>query len=284
MTEYAVTIMVAPGNPHWQAFSEVAETVCVALNMLGHDCVLTHEVNIPGRRHIFFGARGPHRHLIPDDSILYNMEPIHPEAWQVDDGVLDLLRTHLTWDYSTSNITALKEHGIRGVQHVPVGHVDELERIPVVEEEDIDVLFIGGANHRRMLPITALRILGVNAQTHFGVYGPERDLLYARAKIVLNLHAFQGQAFEIVRVSYLLANGRFVVSETADAAETAGLESSVAFSGYNRLVDTCMHYLEEPTERARRARAGRAIMRARPAVEYVRRALDAQLPTELNLR
>jgi hypothetical protein len=278
MTRFAVTIVVSPGNPHWQAFSDVAETVCVALNRLGHDCVLTHELNIPGRRHIFFGAGGAQRQLIANDAILYNMEPIHPESTHVNDGLLDLLRTHQVWDYSSSNITALKELGIHGVQHVPIGHVAELERIPVVSEEDIDVLFVGGANHRRMLPITALQILGVNAQTHFGVYGPERDLLYARAKIVLNLHSFRGQAFEIVRVSYLLANSRFVVSETADAAEVAGLEESVAFSGYNRLVDTCMHYLAEPTERVRRAEAGRAIMGARSAVEYVRGALDAELP------
>ena len=35
----------------------------------------------------------------------------------------------------------------------------------------------------------------------------------ARSKIVLNLHQYDAQVFEIVRVSYLLANRRAVVSE-----------------------------------------------------------------------
>ncbi|MGO4649282.1 hypothetical protein AB4305_30730 [Nocardia sp. 2YAB30] len=284
MTKFAVTIVTLPGNPHWQAFREVAETVYIALRRLGHDCVLTQEVDIPGRKHIIFGAGPSQDRTIASDTILYNLEPIHPESTTVDDNLLALFRAYQVWDYSLSNIAALKRHGIQNVRYVPIGHVPELERIPVAAEQDIDVLFVGGINHRRMMPITALQILGVNAQTYFNVYGLERDLLYARAKIVLNLHSFAAQPFEIVRVSYLLANGCFVVSENADATETTGLESAVAFTDYSRIVDTCMRYLAEPAERARRAQAGRAVMRARSAVEYLRRIGDADISTEPNAR
>ncbi len=270
MTKFAVTMVATPGNPHWRAFSEVAESVCIALRTLGHDCVMTHELDIPGRTHILFGAGPRQRAAISADAILYNMEPIHPEAITVDQGLLEMFHFHQVWDYSLVNVEVLRRLGVPRVRHVPVGHVPELERIPALPDEDIDVLFIGGCNHRRMMPLAALQILGVNAQTYFGVYGPERDLLYARAKIVLNLHSFSGQAFEVVRVSYLLMNGRFVVSETAAAVDTEGFERSVAFADYGRIVETCMHYLENPAERAVRARAGRAIMRARPTAGTLR--------------
>jgi hypothetical protein len=61
------------------------------------------------------------------------------------------------------------------------------------------------------------------------VYGQARDALVARARIQLNVHYYEAKVFEVVRVSYLLANGRFVVSETgADAEEEASFGPGVA--------------------------------------------------------
>ena len=47
----------------------------------------------------------------------------------------------------------------------------------------------------------------------FNAYGGKRDALIARAKVVLNIHYYAAQVFEIVRVSYLLANSKAVVTE-----------------------------------------------------------------------
>jgi len=54
-------------------------------------------------------------------------------------------------DYSVRNIAALEDMGIHDATHVPLGYAKVLERIPTVKE-DIDVLFYGAYNERRMAP------------------------------------------------------------------------------------------------------------------------------------
>ncbi|MEU4313316.1 hypothetical protein [Nocardia sp. NPDC024068] len=273
---FAVTIAPPPSYQHREAFREVAETVDIALRRLGHDSVLTDELRVPGRRPIVFGSNtlswwGLE---VPDDAVLFNLEQIAPESEWVTEELLSLFRRHIVWDYSLRNIAALRELGVPDVRHVPIGHVPELERIPPAVERDIDVLVVGSLNERRLAPIERLRGLGVNAQAHFGLYGPARDALYARAEIILNTHYYDTKIFEIVRVSYLLANGLFVVSEDcADAEEAAPFAPAVAFTGYDRVVETCLHYLDSPAERAARIEAGREIMRDRPATGYLAAAV-----------
>ncbi|MGW5388302.1 glycosyltransferase family protein [Nocardia sp. NPDC003963] len=218
----------------------------------------------------------------PDDAILFDLEQVSPESKWITGELLALFRRHTVWDYSLRNIAALRDLGIEGVRHVPIGHVPDLERIPPAAQRDIDVLFVGSLNEHRRAPIERMRGLGIEAQAHFGLYGPARDALYARAKIVLNTHYYDAGVFEIVRVSYLLANGIFVVSENcADIEESSRFAPAVVFDDYENLVPTCLHYLSLPTERAARADAGRAIMRSRSATEYIAAAVAALRPARL---
>ena len=80
--------------------------------------------------------------------------------------------------------------------------------------EDIDVLFVGSVNERRLIVLKQLAAQGINVDARFNLYGAERDAFVARARIILNVHFYDARLFEIVRVSYLLANRKCVVSET----------------------------------------------------------------------
>jgi hypothetical protein len=135
-------------------------------------------------------------------------------------------------------------------RHVPIGNAPELARIARSPRPDIDVVFCGSLTERRVAILQSLREHGVNVESVCGVYGTERDALLARAKIALNLHAFESKVFEIVRVSYLLANQLFVVSEPGlgEPVERA-LASGVAFADYDDLVERCVHYLAAEQER-----------------------------------
>ncbi|MEU6063256.1 hypothetical protein ABZ864_01780 [Streptomyces sp. NPDC047082] len=278
---FAVTVLRPPGYQHWEAFKEVATTVHLALLQLGHDSVLTHDLRLPGRRHIIFGSNLLGRHpnptdILPENSILYNLEQVSDRSPWITQGMLDLFRKHTIWDYSARNVAELERMGVDGVSHVPIGHVAELERMRPMAEEDIDVLFIGSLNERRLAPIRQLASEGFNAVARFGVYGEARDALLARAKIVLNIHFYEAKVFEIVRVSYLLANGRFVVSEHGcDTEEEARLASGLAFTDYAKIADTCRHYIQRADERRTRAEAGRALMRSNPATDFLRPAITA---------
>ena len=274
--KFAVSIITPPNYQHSAAFREVAETVHCALLELGYDSVLTSRTNYPDRQHIIFGSNLlPFYHPpLSSNSILYNLEQIFVGSPWLHPGLLDIFRQYPVWDYSESNIKQLAQLGITNVQYVPIGYVPQLTRIPPAEE-DIDVLFFGTLNDRRRNIIKSLGENGVKTQVLMGVYGKERDQFIGRSKIVLNIHYYETQIFEIVRVSYLLANRRFVISESGcDPVEEGAFSSGVVFAGYDGLVRTCLDFLSRPEDRRRIAEAGFDIMVKRPETDYLRAAIQ----------
>ena len=272
----AVCIVSPPGYPHSEAFREVAQVLQAAAGALGHDAVLGGQTVLPGRRSIVLGpnllARFPQP--LPDDAILYNLEQAGDGPW-FEPEVLSLFRRHAVWDYSERNAANLAAMGVPRPRVVPIGWHPVLERIGPAEE-DIDVLFYGSTNPRRLRVLAALREAGLRVEAAWNVYGAARDALIARSKLVLNVHYFEAKVFEIVRVSYLLANGRAVVSERGAAPEEeAPFAQAVRFADYDELVPACVELLRDGRERARLAQAGRAAMRSRPETEILEEALWA---------
>ena len=274
---FAVTIASEPGYAHGEAFREAAETVHHGLRALGHDSILSDRTDNPDRQHVIFGANLithlnlPHR-LLPG-SILYNLEQIYDDSPWLTHDLVALYQQHIVWDYSVANIAALAHHGVHA-QHVPIGYVPELTRIPPAAVQDIDVLFVGSLVERRVSVLQALHDAGANVIPVFGVYGAARDALIARSKIVLNLHLYDAKVFEIVRVSYLLANRCFVISERgSDPAGEQPYAEGVGFADYPALAQTCLQYLGDPAGRARVAQRGQEIFTQRRAVDFLRRVL-----------
>ncbi len=277
MSAYAICIVQPPGFFHSEAFREVGELLLHGLRRLDHDAILSDNADHQGRQAIVLGSclLPPQSRPLPGDAILYNLEQIYPGSPWLSPHLLELFRRHAVWDYSARNAARYAELGLPRPRVVPIGHVPELVRIPrSPERDDIDVLFYGSLNERRQAILDALRARGLRVEAVFGVYGEARDRLIARSKIVLNLHFYEAKVFEIVRVSYLLANGRCVVSERgADPAEEHELEEGVAFADYGELVNTCARLVSDPAARARLREAGQAIMTRRDEVAYLREAL-----------
>jgi FkbM family methyltransferase len=271
---FAVTILRQPGNIHSECFRDLAETVNAGLNALGHDSVIAEELSVPGRRSIVFGsnliANLDAPVAFPGGSILYNLEQIYDGSPWLTPDLIAAFRAHTVWDYSRANIGALAAYGVTA-QHVPVGYVPALSRISPSPAPDIDVLFIGSLAERRLGILRALERQGARVVAIYGSYGPERDSVIARAKIVLNIHFHPAKVFEIVRVSYLLANRCFVVSETgSDAGIENAFAGGVGFADYDRLVDTCLAYLRDPIGRSQVASRGFAIMSSLAEADFLR--------------
>jgi hypothetical protein len=274
---FAVTIVNPVNYPHTEGTREVAESLYYALVSLGHEAILTTRTDCPGGRPIVLCPHLlPHVHTrLAADAVLHNLEQVESVADKFSPRLLDLFRRHEVWDYSTRNIEQWACLGIRAVRHLPVGYVPQLSRIPR-DEEDVDVLFYGSVNERRQDILTALRQRGIKTEVLFGAYGTTRDRAIARAKIVLNMHYHESKVFEIVRVSYLLANRRFVISESGcDPQEDAEFSAGVVFAGYGDLVEACATYLGRAEERERIAGSGFELMVQRDMREYLRRVLDA---------
>src|SRR5262249_55443542 len=134
--------------------------------------------------------------------------------------------------------------------HVPIGYVTELSRIPVAQPQDIDVLFYGSLNERRNSILNRLSDAGLKVQVAFGVYGRQRDDLIARSKLVLNIHYYESKIFEIVRVSYLLANSKAVVTECAPGTSLdQGIKSAAICVPSDSLVSACCALIANESER-----------------------------------
>jgi glycosyl transferase family 1 len=260
-------VVVTPDPAQWvhvRAFDEAADAVQAGLIELGHSCERGFGRPSGDRTPILFGAHHlpPHVSIDPG-TILFNLEQIVPGAIWVKQEYLERLRRCRVWDYSARNVAALREMGVREAVHVPLGYAKVLERIPCAGE-DIDVLFYGVYNERRMAPLRRLARHGRKVTWVNGVYGEGRDRLIARSRIVVNIHFYGESRLEVARCFYLLANGRFVLSEESpDAAET-GLAGGIAFSAYDGIEEACAWYLEHPAERAAIAEAGREVLRRRP--------------------
>ena len=212
---YHVVLVAPPAFPFAEGLREVAESIVFGLRQAG--------------RHVGFAVNGVDRdainiilnpHLLGDDAsrslppgtILCNFEQVHGDSSWMKLVYVDLVRRHVTWDYSRRNVAAWQRYVPDArVLHVPLGYVPELTRIPG-GVEDIDVLFYGSLNERRERVLKGLEAKGLRVVSAIK-FGAERDELIKRAKLVLNVHYYDSKIFEMPRVAYLIANRKAVVSE-----------------------------------------------------------------------
>ena len=274
--KFAVTIVSPPGYVHSAAFQEVAETIHYSLLALGHDSVLTSSGILEGRRHIVLGSNllTTYRLPIGDNAILYNLEQVDPDSPWFRPELLDIFRRYTLWDYSGQNARALAAMGINVGHVLPIGYTKELTRFQPAAVQDIDVLFVGSLPPRRKQVLDQMTALGLRVAAGFGLYGQQRDQVICRAKLMLNVHAYEAKVLEIVRISYLLANRCAVLSErSADPTEDATLTGAVEFADYSHLAIRARELIDNPTERQQLSVRGFDAICARPTMQYLKAAL-----------
>ena len=245
---YCIWVVTPPDYDHSAAFYEVALGLQGGFQALGIPAqIITSKDRIKGKT-IVLGANllpGMQGVVPPPKSILFNLEQITPGSSWLTPAYLKLLKRYQVWDYSQYNINQLGKLGISKVTHCPIGFSEKLQRIEHLQDKDIDVLFYGSMNERRLQILEALVNAGLKAEAVFGVYGKQRDEMIGRSRIVLNIHYFPSKIFEIVRISYLLANRVCVVSE--DSPSDSALESvqqGIIQAPHEKLVTACKDLID----------------------------------------
>lgn len=274
---FCIWIVSPPNYPHSRCFEEVALGLQAAFAALGFDAPIVTEP-VAADHILTLGANLLPRIQtpLPENLILYNLEQITPGSPWLKPEYLALLACYPVWDYSPLNIRNLAALGVHNARLCGIGYAPELTRITPAQEEDIDVLFIGSMNERRRQVLESLAAKGFKVIGLFNQYGTERDAQIARAKIVLNLHYYEAQVFEIVRVSYLLANRTCVVSETGNDTELeAPFAKGVAFSPYEQLADRCVQLLQNDSERDAYKREGFTCFSQMPQKDRLKQVLDS---------
>ena len=270
-----------PGYAHTEALTELAETVAFGLRRLGMRAFYREPPPPQPARTIVIGAHLlDERQLqaLPRHAILYNSEQIQDGSPWLGGPYFRALMRHSVWDYSAETVRRLATLGACGARYVPVGYVPELVRIPPLREE-IDVLFYGSVNPRRQQILDALRARGLNVAALFGVYGEERDRAIGHARVVLSVHYYAAKIFEIVRVSYLLANARAVVAECGpETSVEEDLREALCGVPYEGLVDACVELVRDGAKRAALGARGRQIFARRAEEGILAGALELAAP------
>jgi hypothetical protein len=275
---YSIWIVSPPGYSHSRCFEEVALGLQSAFLELGYRVPVVADPAISSGKVVVLGP-----HLLshvdqsnwPAEMILFNLEQVSENSSWMTGDYRERLRRHMVWDYSPGNIQALQHMGISNVTLCPIGYASNLSRIRPAQPQDIDVLFIGSINQRRRQILNNLQAAGIDVRWGFDIYGRERDNYFARAKLVLNMHMYDAKVFEIVRVSYLLANRVCVVSETgADPELENKFKDGVAFADVDELAETCQRLLGNPDARRMLQDEGFRIISALPQRDFLQAALE----------
>jgi hypothetical protein len=263
---FRIVIAAQPGWQHAGMYRELAETLVYAFGRLGYRADIAFNEFASGAQNILLHAHelGEQYALrMPDTTVILNLEQVDTTLFDWAPRLRHFLLNYEVWDYSRQNVERLKTLVPR-IHLLPIGTEPEMTRISPAPVQDIDVLFYGTPSERRMRVIEKLRNSRVNVHFAFGVYGAERDALIQRSKVVLNLHHTDAQVFEIVRVSYLLANRKAVVSELSQASDIEpDLQDAVLGVPYDGIVAACRSLLADKGKRRALEQRGFKRMTAR---------------------
>ena len=270
-------------NEHAAIFDDLIVLLTDTLEQLGHSVQLATAHLDTSRVNLLLG----HTAFLEQEAydsirhggakfVIFQMETLTDRAGvpRVSEAYLDILsRANQVWDFSKNNVAYLAARGCRDAQYIPLGYSSRLERVVRPAQKETDVLFYGTGNARRVRIVEALRARGLRVEAVFRAYGAVRDEAIGRSKIVLNIHSFDGSELEQVRISYLLNNRCFVISESAEGNPWG---NGVVFCEYDKLVECCAEYAR-PTMEARRseiAGMGYEALKALPMGESLRSAME----------
>lgn len=276
---FNLVLMRSSIGRHLEVFREVIELVAAGLAELGYSSSVTVNEFAPAQNHIVFCPhllRAEDVERVPPSTILYNFEPLNPPLFDsVGTFLAHYARRCVVWDYSLANVRYLESLGC-SARHVPIGYAPLLTRIAPAPDQDIDILFFGDISARRARILDALRETALNVEIVSDVYGPERDALIARAKVVLNIHNHDGiKALETPRVFYLLANRKAVVTEIKEDVEfDADLGRVMVGAPYEGLVQACVELVGDAQRRAALEEAGFQCIKARDEAKILAAALN----------
>lgn len=255
-----------------RAFAEVMLLYAASLRQLGHQ--VEQSVNQLSRRglNLIFAW-----HFLPEedtpeffgyDYVVIQLEALSPIRWAANpqqrlfEALQPMLReARAIWDYAPENLVVLEAYGLRG-RLMPLGYNEALLRYRPWPEPDLDVIFIGMLTPRRQDLLKRLEPFCRLAWA-YGCYASERDALFARSKLVLNLHAYDHlHQLEQVRVFDLFANRMLVVSESCSWQPYG--QALISYD-YDWLIEGVLDWLGRPEpERRRAADAGHEALRQIP--------------------
>lgn len=190
--------------------------------------------------------------------------------WFNENYIKNLEQAIAVFDYSLINIENLNKKFAFNINYLPFNYHPVLKKkllcyqdrsIEADRLRDIDVLFLGCLNNRRLKIKSALEKINLNIYFKDYVTLPQLYELIKRAKIVLNLHFYDEiTILETSRLSLLWANQACVVTETSnDIYADNSFKDCACFSSYEDIAIKCKELVDSLDKRIEIAQKGHEI-------------------------
>jgi hypothetical protein len=184
----------------------------------------------------------------PKHFIFYQIEQ-HNSSWMTDKYLSLVEKADQLWNFHDKyeNISDFfRKHP--NSYYVPFAYHPYLEQGNVKEKivKDIDILFLGSINHRRMSIINSLKDKGLKVFYGAGYTRDEHISLINRSKIYLNIHYYgEDSAMESARISLAICQSAFVISEPSIIESENKLFNKFLLISSNTedLINKCYEYV-----------------------------------------
>lgn len=280
MTKYHIMHCIPHPRMHGlHGYKEIIDSFIWCLQALGHTVGYGVNQYDLSATNIIFGVQMlsvETQKQLPTDTIVYNLEQMRfVTTNDIKPELLFAVRRFRVWDYSLENLTTWQAAGCEHTHHLPIGYTPNLERIPKPEVQDIDVLIYGMSGGKRQEVFHELSQCGLVTVFVSGLYGPARDELIARSKLVLNINLWEfAKIFELARVSYLLANRKAVLCmDDPHLSIEPHWREQLAFAERSDMVQRCLHLVENDDARAQLELSGYEAFQVHPLLPQIQALL-----------
>lgn len=247
----------------------IAELIADALQRLGITSEILFECPPGGYRDIphFVICPQMFQHL-PGLYVAFQMEQSVSSRWFTKDYLQTLENAFAIFDYSIVNIRKLTAMGLSPRQffYLPIGPLPSYGSTPdrVDAGYEYDVIFYGDINNDRRRAFLAALEKVCKVKVVGNLFGEALHQELRKARLVVNIHYYEGALLETTRLWECLSLGKFVISESSsDMPERADLAELIDFvdvGDIDGMIGRVLHWLSAPEKLERRIRSNSELL------------------------
>ena len=202
----------------------------------------------------------------------FQMEQTVSTRWLTEDYLVKLKNSCGILDYSLTNIDFFQKTEYRDISrnayYLPVDYCTQYTQADIPQEKAYDVLFYGDASNPRRKAMLEAVAKHFNVKVCSELYGEDVYREIRKAKVLLNIHYYDGALLETTRLYETLSlNATMIVSEDSEhRMETDRLEPFADFvpvGDTDALIERIAYWIEHDEEREKRIRENQAMLENR---------------------
>jgi hypothetical protein len=236
---------------HHKVFNEIVKGIVYCLKKNNFDYTVVDTINKHDEDlYIILGLNGfTSRNVIPKYYIAVQLEQtgVPQTPWLTNEYYSILNNAIEVWDYSKVNIQNFSNLVSSPIYFIPLSYIPSLTHHDRLRtKKDIDVLFMGALNEKRVNFINKLKNNNINVHVAaYNLWGRKRDAIVARSKILLNIHFYENAILETARLSYILSMGECIVitEKSSDSFLDQSYANYVDFCNSDNAVEMCKKYI-----------------------------------------